>query len=199
MIQVHLWIPETVHIEEWQQKINVNLNDLVSTFPLLELGPLQIHRRNFIFSAAQLKTQLDEVIFVPVCRQLHIIVLTDYDVYPEDAHRVVDELVHIDSLARLTRRIQVLVFDTINTESSTLKIPTQHLKDGFQTLSSVANSKISCGDSAHWAHDNTLDFAACTGCESYIRVSLLVVFLKLSVDTFLGVSQNDPSTHLDPC
>lgn len=182
MIQTHLWIPEIVHIEEWEQKITTNLNDLSNVFPLLELGPLRVHSRNFIFSAGQLKTQLDEVIFIPLCKQLHFIVLTDYDVYPEDPHRIVDELVHIDSVARLTRRIQVAVFDTINTDSSTLKTPTQHLKSGFQTLSSVTNSKISANSSEAWSHDHSVDFADCLGCEAYIRASLITVLLKLSAD-----------------
>lgn len=197
MIQIHLWIPEIVHVEQWEQKINSHLNDLADTFPLLELGPVKTHRRNFIFNATQLKTQIDEAIFIPVCKQLHIIVLTDYDVYPEDPHRVVDELVHIDSIARLTRRIQVLVFDTINSESSTLKVPTQHLKDGFQVLSSVTNSKICCGDSTVYRHEDSVDFANCTGCDIYIRVLLSVVLLKLTADVTTEVSQNDPSAPLD--
>jgi hypothetical protein len=185
MIQVHLWIPEVVHIEDWEQKIITHLNDLSTTFPLLELGPLQVHPRSFIFSADQLKTQLDEVIFIPLCKQLHLIVLTDYDVYPEDPHRVVDELVHIDSVARLTRRIQVVVFDTINTDSSTLKTPTQHLKSGFQTLSSVTNSKISANNSEAWSHDHSVDFTDCSGCDAYIRTSLITVLLKLTADVIV--------------
>ncbi len=197
MIQVHLWIPTTVHIEDWEQKINTNLNNLATAFPLLELGPLQVHPRHFIFSAAQLKTQLDKAIFSPVCRQLHIIIITDYDVYPEDPHQVVDELVHIDSIARLTRRIQVLVFDNINTNSSTLKnIPTQHLKTGFQALSSVTNSKISSGNSEDWLHDNRVDFKNCPGCETYLRISLTAVLLKLTVDIFLATFQDDSCPHL---
>jgi hypothetical protein len=197
MIQVHLWIPTTVHIEDWENKINTNLNNLATAFPLLEFGPLQVHARHFIFNAAQLKTQLDEAIFIPVCRQLHIIILTDYDVYPEDPHRVVDELVHIDSIARLTRRIQVLVFDNINTNSSILKnIPTQHIKTGFQTLSSVTNSKISTGNSEDWLHDYRVDFNNCPGCETYIRASITAVLLKLTSDLFLATFHDDPRPHL---
>ena len=182
MIQVHLWIPNVVEVKDWELKINDCLNDLASSFDTLDLGPLNTHVRYHVFCAEQLKFFLEEALFIPVVRQLHIIVLTDYDVIPLDTLRLVDQLTYIDSIARLTRRIQVLVFDVLSSVPFVPKISTVEIKEGIKAITNVVNSKIVSGDPEAWSHDNS--FTDCSGCDTLIRVSLILVLLKLTLDTF---------------
>ena len=182
MIQVHLWIPNVVEIADWEEKINACLNDLASSFNNLDLGPLNTHVRYHVFCAEQLKLFLEEALFIPVVRQLHLIVLTDYDVIPLDILRLVDQLTYIDSIARLTRRIQVLVFDILSSVPFLPKITTIEIKEGIKAITNVVNSKIVSCDPESWSHDNS--FINCTGCDTLIRVSLILVLVKLTIDTF---------------
>jgi hypothetical protein len=185
MIQVHLWIPNVVEVSDWELKINACLDDLASSFENLDLGPLNTHVRYHVFSAEQLKLALEEALFIPVVRQLHVLVLTDYDVIPLDTLRLVDQLTYIDSIARLTRRIQVLVFDILSPAPSIPKVTgavTTEIKEGIKAISSVVNSRIVSGDPGAWSHDNS--FANCSGCNALIRVSFIVVLLKLTLDTY---------------
>jgi len=182
MIQVHLWIPNVVEVSDWEHKINACLDDLASSFENLDLGPLNTHVRYHVFSAEQLKLVLEEALFIPVVRQLHVLVLTDYDVIPLDTLRLVDQLTYIDSIARLTRRIQVLVFDILSSAPSIPKVTTAEIKEGIKAISNVANSRIVSGDPEAWSHDNS--FANCSGCNALIRVSFIVVLLKLTLDIY---------------
>ena len=184
MIQVHLWTPEVVDISESEQKIVTCLNDLAPSFSSFEIGTLKTHIRRTTFSSENLATQLDEALFIPTIRQLHIIILTDYDVIPLDPMRIIDDLVHIDSVARLTRRIQILVFDNLNTNSPIPKIFPPTIKEGIRTITRVINSKTFSGDAESWPHDN--QFQNCSGCDALVRLSLVVVLLKFDSEILLA-------------
>ena len=167
MTQVHLWAPDNVYVDEWEDKLIGCLNDLADTF---ETSPLKTHIRQPTFNAEQLAQVLDEAIFIPVVRQLHIILLTDFDVVPDDHLRLIDHLLLIDAVARSTRRIHVLVFDMINSRSVVQKSPLILLKEGIKTITSVPNSKTQSVDTEWWAHHES--FQNCTNCRILIKESL---------------------------
>ena len=170
MIQVCLWAPECVFVEEWEEKIINSLNNFSNTFPALDVGQLKVYTRNCIFNAEQLAPILNEALFIPIVQQLHIIILTDYDIIPLDHLRVIDHLIFLDSVARSTRRIQILIFDLLTSGSSTLKIPLELIKAGIKVISLVPNSAIQSADAESWAHD--AEFRHCEGCNSTIFQSL---------------------------
>ena len=170
MIQVSLWAPECVFVEEWEEKIINSLNNFSNTFPALDVGQLKVYTRNYIFNAEQLAPILNEALFIPIVQQLHIIILTDYNIIPLDHLRVIDHLIFLDSVARSTRRIQILVFDLLTSGSSTLKIPLELIKAGIKVISLVPNSAIQSADAESWAHD--AEFRNCEGCNTTIFQSL---------------------------
>ena len=178
MIDIHFWVPRTFPIEDWEQKIQTCLNDLSNTFNLLEIGTLRVHERTQNFSCELLRVQLDEALFVPIVQQLHIIILTYQDIIQLDHCRLIDQIVHIDSIARLTRRIQVLVFDIISSKAENTSA--KEVKEGLQSITSVLNSKIFVGDIEAWLH--TPNFSTCAGCDALIRISLIFVLLKFNSD-----------------
>ena len=180
MSQIHLWAPCVIDVEELENKIMQNLDELTLTFPSLELEPIQTHIRNSPFEARQLSLPLDEVMFIPIVSQIHIIFLTDYDVLPLDHTRIVDEIFHIESIARLTRRIQILVIDSISLDPAVTKTPTAPTKEGLKLMSAIINSRISVGDTHLWPHNP--DFQICSGCNLLIRSTLFDLLQKIETE-----------------
>jgi hypothetical protein len=186
MIQVHFWSPKVIDTAQWVNKINISLDALLPAFEHLELGHVQTHFRNSAFSADQLAPMLEEVLFYPIVRQLHIIVLTEYDVLPLDSLRLIDELIHLDSIARLTRRVQILVFDSLTKIPTALKIPTPNIKEGILSVSNVSNTRIFVADTDRFPHDASFD--NCSNCDALIRLSFIVIILRLHADTYPELS-----------
>jgi hypothetical protein len=180
MIQVHLWIPSVVYVEDWKSKIDLCLSELDAICSTIEFGPLKTHVRDDEFCTEQLAEVLDEAMFIPLIRQIHIIVLVDHDILPLDSLRIVDHLVHIDSIARLTRRIQTLVFDLVTPNTFINKISSNIIKEGIQSVSTVMNSKTLCADICGLEHDD--HFSQCQNCNKLIEVSLASLLIKVTTD-----------------
>jgi len=77
MIQVHLWIPSVVYVEDWKSKIDLCLSELDAICSTIEFGPLKTHVRDDEFCTEQLAEVLDEAMFIPLIRQIHITLVFD--------------------------------------------------------------------------------------------------------------------------
>jgi len=177
MIQLHLWAPTSVDISEWEQKIDECVNDVIPNFGLLEIGPLITHIRQRLFDIQSFGPVLDEALFIPVVRQIHIVILTNYDVIAQDQFRLVDYLSHLDSFARSTRRINIVVFDLCSPHEFP-KLSISELKNGIKDLSTVLNSRTSLLDFIQSEHDAPL--LTCTACDFNIKSALSSVLFHIS-------------------
>jgi len=180
MIDVHLWVPDVVYTEQWRDKIDYCLDEIAKICIAIEIGSIKTHVRTEVFSTEQLAEVLEEAMFIPVIRQVHIVVLSDLDVLSLDHMRIVDHLVHIDSVARLTRRIQILACDVLSTQSHPPTVHWPIIKQGFQSISTVAGSKLFCVDLGSQQHKQ--EFIECEECTRAIHAALIVVFIKLIND-----------------
>jgi hypothetical protein len=195
MIQIHLWAPTIAYIADWEQKIDECIEEVRSNFPLLEIGPIITHIRQRTFDIQSCGPTLDEALFIPLVRQIHLFIVTDQDIIPLDQFRLLDDFVHLDSFSRSTRRIHNVIFDLLTPdENSKLKII--EVKKGFKDLSCLLNSRTYTSDFSQSLHD--APFEECNNCNLAIKSLLSDIFIQISSEIVLSEIwlQNDPSAYM---
>ena len=198
MIQIHLWIPCLVNLSCWQQKLNSCIEEIYSNFRQIELGPLQVHVRQQVLDINLFAATLDELLFIPLCNQLHCIFVIEQDVITLDCYRIIDDLVHLDSISRASKRAYILVFDLI-TSSVRPKIPLATIKAAIVNLTKLPNSRLSSIDLSQDFHRYPVE--ECVNCSfvlSGLLSSILYNFTQDSIHQETILCNNDTRSHMVP-
>ena len=200
MIQIHFWAPTIVYVTEWEKKLNECLDEVVPNFKLLELGPITtyIHRKPFDVEICG--PTLDEALFIPFIRQIHIILLTNADILEFDQFRILDSIVHLDSFSRSTRRINNIILDLL-TPVINSKLRIKEIKEGFKDLTTLLNSRTVVSDLTQVEHDAPLD--SCSVCNLNLKGVFSTTLLQITSELILSelntlAIKNDSGTYLGP-
>ena len=195
MIQFHFWAPTIVYVTEWEKKLNECLDEIIPNFKLLECGPIITHVHQKPFDVEICGPILEEALFIPLVRQIHIILLTNQDILNLDQFRILDSVIHLDSFARSTRRINSVILDLlIPVEKSKLRI--KEIKEGFKDLSTLLNTRTAVADLTQSEHDGPFD--SCSICNLNIKGVFSTTLLQITSELILAELsiQNDSSTYL---
>ena len=197
MIQFHFWAPTLIYVTEWEKKLNECLDEVTPNFELLEIGPITTHVHQKPFDVENCGPILDEALFIPLVRQVHIIVLSNQDILPLDQFRIIDHVIHLDSFARSTRRINNIILDLlVPVKKSKLRV--KEIKEAFKDLSTILNSRTAVTDLTQSEHDAPFDL--CSICNLNIKGVFSTTLLQITSEIVLAeISvQNDSGTYLDP-
>ncbi len=174
MIQIHLWIPCLINFSTWQQKLNSYIKEIYTNFWHIEIGPIQIHVQRQVLDINLFAAVLEELLFIPLCHQLHCVFLIEQDVIHLDHFRLIDDLIHLDSLSCTSKRAYVLIFDLINTGARP-KIPLATVKSGIVTLTKLPNTRTYSIEMSQESHRYPVE--NCNNCALVLCGSLSSIFL----------------------
>lgn len=198
MIQIHLWIPCLINFSTWQQKLNSCIEEIYSNFRHIEIGPIQIHVRRQVLDINLFATVLEELLFIPLCHQLHCVFLIEQDIIPLDHFRLIDDLIHLDSLSRTSKRAYVLVLDLINA-SARPKLPLSTVKSGIVNITKIPNSRTYSIEMSQESHPYSVE--NCDNCTLVLCSSLSSIFYNFTQDLTQQetcLQNHDTRPHLAP-